>query len=224
MGIKDKVLQTAGELTERAVKNTALNVITDLDHKAYINGEEKREKVKDKQLKKAAKKNKNTTQLFLETDRNNRRYLIYDLDNNLKYQAKNAIVSAKKHIYLMDQDGKRVGSVKEKTLEILETAYIVEIGGKEVGRIKRSKFGLALKYLFEPGGYIVTGEFPFNQVRVVDGKEVIVDVVHHGVREDYYIITITRPEMEVLAVLTLLAFKGEKIKQYEWRERSLFEK
>lgn len=40
MGIKDKSLQTAGELPERAVYNTALNAINDIDHKAYVNGKE----------------------------------------------------------------------------------------------------------------------------------------------------------------------------------------
>ena len=56
----------------------------------------------------------------MEIDRIKRRFMIYDMDKNLKYQAKNSIVSAKKHIYLMDAEGRTVGSVKEKLLKAYE--------------------------------------------------------------------------------------------------------
>ena len=160
-------------------------------------------------MKKLGKKKPDSIHLLLEKENQKEKYTIYDLEWNPKYSARCAPVSMRKHIMLYDQYGSRVGTIKEKLVELVHKVYNIEIDGQDYGTIKESSI-TGLKYYLEPLHYLVERNISGSDISVFnEKKEKVVSMSSQGIAKNYYTITIKEPELEIATILIVLAFRGK---------------
>ena len=145
-----------------------------------------------------------------------------------KYQIKGSMISRSRHLTILDVDGKKLATIKEKLIslrsplssEIDPKDYAIEIDGKKLGMIKSQGTLLSRKYEISFNDWVVKGNVLRLQYVVSNGKEIILKVnikPEMGVlsEQEYYYLDIYKPENELIGlviatVLDIASMSNEK--------------
>ncbi|MBO4787691.1 MAG: LURP-one-related family protein [Clostridiales bacterium] len=210
MGIGSMILS-------KVAKTVALDAATTV----YDKASEKVQKKTEKKIQKYLQDDSAAVQLVVcnSRDTSTKSYCVYDRNKNEKYQIKGKLSSRSPHLTIVDRNGNKLASVKEKriafrsplSLEEDPKDYILEIGGKKIGVIKSQDTRLLRKFEFCFNHWEVKGNVLKMQYVINNGKEIILTVNDRAPMEmnsdyDCYYLDIYRPENELigLAIATAL--------------------
>ena len=151
-----------------------------------------------------------------ESDRNLSRILIYDIYDNLRYRGKGKFFSPKPQAVLYDAKKKRLGSVKQKLVafrgpfsrESAPLDYNIEINGNKLGTIKSDYNFNKRVFDFDYNNWHAEGDFKSKKYTITNDNIIVM----RGCRlpsfgDDHFILDITSPNDELLAVLFAIAIE-----------------
>jgi len=219
-----------GKIVEFAAAGTIVKLL-DTPIKALEKASKKQEEKNAKRVNKLFDKEPGTGILIINqhqltwTDK----FDVYDENKEIKYTVKGKFTSVKRHLYIYDANGKKLGMVKEKllalrsplSLESKPVDFILEIEGQRLGEVKSiSSFGKQ-KYVVCFNSWRVEGNVLGWKYKILDGSVEIADirkkVLYYG---DTYVVTFPNIQNELVILMLVIALdaanapkKSEELKR-----------